>query len=115
MSFSKREEFSAEDRALAAIFRAFAHPARLFIMRVLAQEGPKYVYELEAMMPMTQSSVSHHLRLLRSEDLIRVEEHRLHNSYALNLERFDEVMRIVDDFLSQIAQPPLSPLILNGN
>ncbi len=61
MTFPKNALFSEEDQAISRISFALSHPARLFIARALREEGPKFVIDLEEMMPLTQGSISFHL------------------------------------------------------
>lgn len=49
--------------------RALAHPTRLAILEELSQ-GPKYVTDLEDLLPVRQANLSQHLALLRHTQLV---------------------------------------------
>jgi ArsR family transcriptional regulator len=59
-----------EALAVAEVFRSLADPTRLRILALLA-EGETCVHELCARLGMSQSAVSHQLRLLRVSHLVR--------------------------------------------
>ena len=96
MSFPKHALFTEEDQALARYSFALGHPARLFIARTLFNEGPHFVQDLEAKMPLVQASVSHHLRILRKLDIINVEVRRLFNEYNVNPGKLAELSEVYE-------------------
>lgn len=65
-----------EDEAnarLAQLARALGHPARVAIMRMLAQHEGCIVGELVEVLPLAQSTVSQHIKQLKEAGLIRGE------------------------------------------
>lgn len=59
----------AEVEALSQLFKAFADPSRLRILYALAQEE-MCVCDLAALLEISESAVSHQLRLLRTMKLV---------------------------------------------
>jgi ArsR family transcriptional regulator, arsenate/arsenite/antimonite-responsive transcriptional repressor len=58
------------DQRLAALAKALAHPVRVQIVRILARtEG--CVAELVEQLPLAQSTVSQHLKVLKDAGLVR--------------------------------------------
>jgi DNA-binding transcriptional ArsR family regulator len=57
--------------AVADLFKILGDPTRVLIMHTLTQTGELCVHHLAEAVDMSPSSVSHHLRLLRSFGLIR--------------------------------------------
>ena len=55
---------------LAQIFRALGDPSRLKIIYVLSK-SPLCVCDIATLLDMTQSSISHHLRVLRNLNLVK--------------------------------------------
>ena len=55
---------------LARIFKALGDPSRLRIIYVLAL-APLCVCDIASLLDMTQSSISHHLRVLRDLNLVK--------------------------------------------
>jgi len=55
---------------LAAACKALSHPARLAILQTLAQRGTCICGEIVDVMPLSQSTVSQHLKVLKEAGLI---------------------------------------------
>ena len=58
------------DQHLARLFRALGHPARLGILRLLAQRGTCICGEIVDELPLAQATVSQHLKVLKEAGLI---------------------------------------------
>ncbi len=67
----------------ARVFAALADETRLSIVRLL-QEGPKHVDELVRALALAQSTVSHHLKVLKDAGLVQSERHGRQVQYALS-------------------------------
>jgi DNA-binding transcriptional ArsR family regulator len=72
----------AEAKAVATTLQALGTPSRLLILSRLRQ-GPATVGELVSSVGMTQSAISHQLRLLRHLGLVEGERHGQSVRYAL--------------------------------
>jgi ArsR family transcriptional regulator len=59
--------------ALAGACKALSHPARLAILRLLARRGVCICGEIVEVMPLSQATVSQHLKVLKDAGLIRGE------------------------------------------
>jgi ArsR family transcriptional regulator len=62
-----------DDEALAVMAKAIAHPARIAILRLLAQRETCVTGDVVAELPLAQSTVSEHLRILREAGLVQGE------------------------------------------
>ena len=62
-----------DDDRLAAMAKAIAHPARLAILRLLAHRETCVTGDVVAELPLAQSTVSEHLRILREAGLVQGE------------------------------------------
>ena len=62
-----------DDEALAAMAKAIGHPARLAILRLLSHRDTCATGDVVAQLPLAQSTVSEHLRVLREAGLIQGE------------------------------------------
>lgn len=74
------------DRDLTAVtetFRLLGDPSRLKIL-LCCMEGPQPVSEIGAALGLSQSLVSHHLRLLRAARLVRGERRSRQVFYAID-------------------------------
>ena len=58
------------DQRLVELFRALGHPARLRIVRLLAQRQTCICGEVTDELPLSQSTVSQHLKVLKDAGII---------------------------------------------
>ena len=56
---------------LAAACKALSHPARLAILQLLAKRGSCICGEIVDVMPLSQATVSQHLKVLREAGLVQ--------------------------------------------
>ncbi len=61
------------DEALAALSKAIAHPARVRIVRLLVRKSSCVCGDIVDELPLAQSTVSQHLKVLKEAGLIRGE------------------------------------------
>ena len=72
--------------------RALAHPARVTILTLLAERQTCVCGEIVDDLPLAQSTVSQHLRVLREEGLIRGEVDGTRSCYCIDAERVRSMM-----------------------
>ena len=68
---TKADQFAADLGQLAAQAKALSHPARLEILRVLAERETCICGEIVADLPLAQSTVSRHLKVLKEAGLVQ--------------------------------------------
>ncbi len=73
MAFNKKEEFGKKEQELAELAKALSHPARIAILKVLAQKNECICGEIVEVLPLAQSTVSQHLKELKEAGLIKGE------------------------------------------
>jgi ArsR family transcriptional regulator len=61
------------DEELATYAKALGHPARVRILRILAQQNECICGEMVALLPLAQSTVSQHLKVLKDAGLVQGE------------------------------------------
>lgn len=71
MAEHKTTLFTEQQQQLAAWARALAHPARIAIMQVLLQRGSCICGDIVDELPLSQATVSQHLKALKEAGLIR--------------------------------------------
>lgn len=81
------------DDDLAGILRALGHPARLTILRVLAgqQKRECCCADVTESLPLAQSTVSQHIKVLLEAGLIERQPRGTRNCYVLRKDRLSEV------------------------
>ena len=73
MEQTKVTKLSAEELRLAQMFKALGNPVRLEILRQLADCQTCICNDIVAVLPLAQSTVSQHLKVLKEAGLIRGE------------------------------------------
>ena len=86
---------------LAEIFRLLGDPSRLRIT-LFCLSGPKSVGDIAKSLDLSQTLVSHHLRLLRGARLVRGERHAKQIFYELV---DDHVRTMLVDMASHVDEP----------
>ncbi len=93
MAIHKKEEFTQKEQDLAAFAKALAHPARIAILKVLAQHNECICGEMVDILPLAQSTVSQHLKELKKAGLINSSIDGPRNCYCINWKAFEKFMR----------------------
>lgn len=70
---SKSIEFSRDEQHIATFAKALAHPARVAILKLLAQKQDCMCGDIVDELPLAQSTVSQHLKQLKESGLIKGE------------------------------------------
>ena len=92
MAASKKESFSQKDQELAEFAKAIAHPARIAILKVLAQKNECICGEIVDILPLAQSTVSQHLKELKNAGLIDGTVDGPRSCYCINWKAFAKFM-----------------------
>lgn len=71
MAISKAEEFTIKDNRIAKYAKALAHPARVAILQLLIKRQSCICGDIVDELPLSQSTVSQHLKELKEAGLIK--------------------------------------------
>jgi len=71
MAAPKNEKFSKEQIEIAKIAKVISHPARIEIIKTLAEKNMYICGEIVDLVPLSQSTVSQHLKELKEVGLIK--------------------------------------------
>ena len=71
MGTTKTEEFSIRDNRIANFAKALAHPARIAILRLLIKKDACVCGDIVDELPLSQSTVSQHLKELKEVGIIK--------------------------------------------
>ncbi len=91
-------EGEAADEELALLAKAAGHPARVRILRLLSKKEARVCSQIVDELPLAQSTVSEHLRILKEAGLIRSREDGARVGYCINypaLRRFKALVGIL--------------------
>ena len=84
MPIHKREEFGKKKPYLARYARALSHPARISILKILAKKEFCNCNDLVEQLPLSQSTVSQHLKELKDCGLINGTAKGTSSIYSVN-------------------------------
>lgn len=73
MGTTKSYQFSTQENKLAKYAKALGHPARIAILKLLAQKATCICGDIVDELPLSQSTVSQHLKELKEAGLIKGE------------------------------------------
>src|SRR5215216_2831662 len=90
MAFHKKEEFGKKEQELADFSKALSHPARIAILKVLAQKNECICGEIVEVLPLAQSTVSQHLKELKTAGLIDGSIDGPRSCYCINWKAFQK-------------------------
>jgi ArsR family transcriptional regulator len=79
------------DEELAKLAKAIGHPARVRILRMLSRKEARVCSQIVDELPLAQSTVSEHLRILREAGLVRSSQDGPRVGYCIN---FDGLRRL---------------------
>lgn len=71
MGSAKTEEFTVKDNKIARYAKALAHPARIAILQLLIKKQACMCGHIVDELPLSQSTVSQHLKELKEAGLIK--------------------------------------------
>ena len=104
MALHKREQFTEAEQELAVIAKALGHPARVAILRLLAARQSCVCGELVGELPLSQSTVSQHLKELKAAGLVQGEIDGPRVCYCIDAAGWVKARRLLNDLLTRI--PP---------
>lgn len=102
---ARTELFEPEMTRLATYAKALAHPARLAILRVLAERSACICGEIVDDLPLAQASVSRHLKVLKEAGLIKGEIDGPRVCYCLDYDNTTDLRRRMASMLADISDP----------
>jgi ArsR family transcriptional regulator len=88
-------------RSTVSLFAALAHPMRLHVLVALHRKGPMSAGELQRVVKVEQSALSHQLAALRRARLVATERNGRHVIYSL---ADHHVAHIVEDGLKHAGE-----------
>ena len=90
MAVHKKEAFTQKEQDLSNFAKALAHPARIAIIKVLAQRNECLCGEIVYVLPLAQSTVSQHLKELKNAGLINGFVDGPKSCYCINWKAFEK-------------------------
>lgn len=88
----------------AAIAKALGHPARIAILRLLAERNTCFCGDITDILPLAQSTVSQHLKALKSAGLIKGTIEGTRTSYCLNPAGIKELQQLLSGLSDDLVK-----------
>jgi DNA-binding transcriptional ArsR family regulator len=105
MAYSKTYLFDTELQTSAEMFKALSHPARLAILKYLAETKTCITGDLADELPLGRTTVNQHLKELKDAGLITGTTEGVKTCYCLNCKKIKEIKRILETFINEINIP----------
>jgi ArsR family transcriptional regulator len=102
MAYSKEELFSSDLRALSVMYKALAHPARLAVLKYLAEIKTCITGDIADMLPLGRTTVNQHLNELKEAGLITGTTEGVKTCYCLDPEKLKKLIKMSDHFMKAI-------------
>ena len=98
MAVSKSTEFNEEEIQLAKISKALSHPARIRILEILTKLNICMCGDIVELLPLSQSTVSQHLKELKNAGLIRGSLEPPKVCYCVHKDNLNKAVEMFDSF-----------------
>ncbi|MFN0201308.1 MAG: ArsR/SmtB family transcription factor [Bacteroidia bacterium] len=102
MAINKKDQFSEADVALADLLKALSHPARIAILRTLAEKNTCICGEIVEVLPLSQSTVSQHLKELKNIGLIKGEVDGAKSCYCIDWDKYNQFLEMLAAFSKEV-------------
>lgn len=104
MALARKEDFNRREIDIAAIAKALAHPARVAILKTLAQRKECICGDLVIDLPLAQSTVSQHLKALKEVGVVQGTIDGPRSRYCIDWKVFDRYMKQLEAWGSAMAE-----------
>jgi len=102
MGISKTITYSEQEIRLAKYVKALAHPARMAILNLLLQKKACVCGDIVDELPLSQSTVSQHLKELKEVGLIKGDIEGVSVCYCINTVVWNEISEQLGIFFNQL-------------
>ncbi len=104
MGTSKNELFSPEVNEMAKMAKAMGHPARIAILQHLAKTKGCFCGDLVDVLPLSQSTVSQHLKTLKEAGIIKGNIEGTSICYCINTKNWNRLNKILGQLFKEIKK-----------
>lgn len=99
----KNDLFDHDLNSKALLFKALGHPARLAILKYLAEIKVCMTGDISDEIPLSRTTVNQHLKALKDAGLIQGSVNGVKVNYCLNPKKILEVKNITDNFFKELS------------
>jgi ArsR family transcriptional regulator len=105
---NKAEKFDDSLQDLARFAKVISHPARLAILKYLAETKNCISGDISDFLPLSRTTVSQHLKELRNLGLIRGEIDGLKINYCLSSKEVERYLRMFQNFFEPVKSSEIN-------
>jgi DNA-binding transcriptional ArsR family regulator len=105
MAYAKTDLFDTRLNSAAILFKALAHPARLAILRYLAETKVCITGDISDELPLSRTTVNQHLKELKSAGLIQGRVDGVKVNYCLDPQKVCELGKTFNELYNLIHFP----------
>lgn len=102
MGLSKTEEFTKSQNEIAALAKALGHPARIAILQFLAEQKSCVCGDIVNELPLSQSTVSQHLKELKKVGLIKGDIEGPCICYCVDANALAKAKKMIDELFTVV-------------
>ncbi len=102
MGLSKTEEFTKSQNEIAALAKALGHPARIAILQFLAEQKSCVCGDIVNELPLSQSTVSQHLKELKKVGLIKGDIEGPSVCYCIDAKALAKAKKMIDELFTVV-------------
>jgi predicted transcriptional regulator len=102
MALNKKDLFEDDEVYLADMAKAIAHPARIKILKILAEKNTCICGEIVEILPLAQATVSQHLMELKKAGLIQGTISGAKSCYCINWKNFEKLESFFGGFAIEV-------------
>ena len=102
MAYAKTDLFDSKLNSTAVLFKALAHPARLAILKYLAETRVCITGDISDELPLSRTTVNQHLKELKNAGLIQGTVDGVKVNYCLNPAKIKELEKTANCFFKEI-------------
>lgn len=104
MGLSKTEKFTKTQNEIALIAKALGHPARIAILQYLSEQKSCVCGDIVDELPLSQSTVSQHLKELKKAGLIKGEIEGPSVCYCIDSKSLLKAKKLLGDLLHEVHE-----------
>lgn len=90
--------YTMEEQQMARFAKALSHPVRVYICDLLSKQSCCYSGDLAEEVPIARSTLSQHLKELKSSGLVQGEINPPKIKYCLNKENWEKARSLFNEF-----------------
>ena len=105
MGTTKTKDYSAQELSIAKYAKALSHPARVAILNVLLKRQSCICGDIVDELPLSQSTVSQHLKELKEAGLIKGDIDGVSVCYCIDEKEWTKAKNQLGLLLDKLTQP----------